>query len=223
MTIKTSGILCILLNFMLLNSFASSLKDPKKQPGKPILTYLSNLENEVLEELNLARTEPKNYADFLVAYSAYYVGREVHEPGKTILLTREGRNAVYEAIKFLKSQKPLQQLTASRGMCKGANDMVRMQETTSQTGHQGRDGSTFAERISRYGSWTGSCAENIDYGNNNARRIVMALIIDDGVSNRGHRKSIFEPAFRKVGVSFGEHKAYNYMCVIEYAVGYTEK
>ena len=51
----------------------------------------------------------------------------------------------------------------------------------------------------------------------------MALIVDDGVASRGHRMSIFEPRFRKAGVSFGSHKAYNYMCVIEFAVGYTEK
>ena len=185
--------------------------------------YLSGLEREVIDELNLARTQPKVYAEFLAEYSSLFIGHEVHEPGKTIIITQEGRNAVNEAIRFLKNQKPLARLTPSRGMSKGAGDMVRMQESTTQTGHQGRDGSTFAERISRYGTWNGSCSENIDYGNNSARRIVMALIVDDGVRSRGHRMSIFEPRFVKAGVSFGRHKTYSYMCVIEYAVGYTEK
>lgn len=185
--------------------------------------YLSILERDVIAELNLARSKPKVYADFLTSYGDLFRGREVHEAGKTILLTKEGKGAVNEAIRFLRNQKPLSVLTASKGMSKGANDMVRMQEATSQIGHKGIDGSTFAERISRYGTWSGLCSENIDYGNNTARRIVMALIIDDGVSNRGHRKSIFEPGFTRVGVSFGGHKTYGYMCVIEYAISYTEK
>jgi len=185
--------------------------------------YLSALEREVINELNLARTQPKVYADFLASYSNFFVGNELHEPGKTILVTREGKSAVNEAIRFLRNQKPLGALTASKGMSKGANDMVRMQGATTETGHKGRDGSTFSERINRYGTWSGSSSENIDYGNNSARRIVMALLIDDGVKNRGHRKSIFEPGFKRVGVAFGSHKTYNYMCVIEYAVVYAEK
>ncbi len=194
---------------------------PMQDNPEPV--YLSNLEREVISELNLARSKPGVYADFLTLYAAQFTGKEFHESGKPILLTKEGKAAVIEAIKFLRNQKPLNGLTASKGMSKGANDMVKMQETTSQVGHNGIDGSTFAERISRYGTWSGLCSENIDYGNNVARRIVMALIIDDGVSSRGHRKSIFEPGFRRVGVSFGGHKTYGYMCVIEYAVSYTEK
>ncbi|HEY3390684.1 MAG TPA: CAP domain-containing protein [Prolixibacteraceae bacterium] len=184
---------------------------------------MSDLESEVVSELNFARMQPSEYADYLIAYSELFVGRELRERGEVTVLTNEGVRAVNEAIRFLRSQKPLPYLTASNGMSKGALDMVRMQETTTQIGHKGRDGSTFADRISRYGTWEGSCSENIDYGNNTARRIVMALIIDDGVSNRGHRKSIFNPGFKRVGVACGQHQKFRYMCVIEFAVGYTEK
>ena len=214
-----------ILLFLFLSLISFKIRDNNRKSSKNDTEpqYLSNLEREVIEELNLARSHPKVYADFLASYADLFIGREVHESGKTILLTKEGKEAVIEAIKFLRKQAPLGILKASIGMSKGAGDMVRMQETTSQIGHKGRDGSTFAERISRYGTWSGLCSENIDYGNNVARRIVMALIIDDGVGSRGHRKSIFEPGFKRVGVSFGSHKTYNYMCVIEYAIGYTEK
>jgi uncharacterized protein YkwD len=210
-------IFCLSASFPVHGNFS---KTPNKE-AEPV--SLTPLEREVVAELNLARTQPKVYAEFLAVYSTYFVGKELHEPGMTILLTKEGKGAVNEAIKFLKSQKSMAVLTPSKGMSKGAGDMVRMQEITSQTGHKGIDGSSFTERISRYGTWSGLCSENIDYGNNNARRIVMALIIDDGVSSRGHRKSIFEPSFRRVGVAFGSHRTYTYMCVIEYAVSYAEK
>lgn len=209
------------LNILLILIYPCSLN------GFPIVevksNYLTDLERQVVAELNIARSQPKKYIEFLNAYSKHFVGSELHEPGETILLTYEGEGAVNEAIRFLKNQKALSKLMASKGMSRAAEDMVRMQETTSQIGHKGRDGSIFSERISRYGIWNSLCSENIDYGNNSARRIVMALIIDDGVRSRGHRKSIFEPRFKRVGVSFGRHRRYDYMCVIELAVSYIEK
>jgi len=220
---KFTNYLFILILFITLSSFAlpnnyKGLTDREDQFG-----YLSDLERKVVDELNFARMQPSEYADYLIEYSKLFEGRELRERGEVTILTREGRSAVNEAIRFLRNQKPLPYLIASKGMSQAAVDMVRMQETTSQIGHKGRDGSTFAERISRYGTWDGSCSENIDYGNNTARRIVMALIIDDGVSNRGHRKSIYNPVFKRVGVACGQHQRYQYMCVIEFAVRYTEK
>jgi hypothetical protein len=220
---KIKNYLFILLIFNTIAISGYSFESSRIPIGDDRSAYLSDLERDVVEELNLARMHPVIYADYLIAYSKLFVGRELREQGETTVMTNEGRSAVNEAINFLKNQKSLTLLTASPGMSKGAGDMVRMQETTSQIGHVGRDGSKFSDRISRYGTWEGSCSENIDYGNNTARKIVMALIIDDGVSNRGHRKSIFTPGFSRVGVACGVHQAFRYMCVIEYAVSYHEK
>jgi len=219
---KFKNYLLIILIFNSFVTFASSRNLKGSSERQDNASYLSELERDVVDELNFARTHPSDYSVYLIEYSKLFVGRELREDGETTILTKEGKSAVNEAIRFLRNQKPLSYLIASKGMSKGAEDMVSMQETTTQIGHNGRDGSTFAERISRYGKWDGSCSENIDYGNNKARRIVMALIIDDGVSNRGHRKSIFNPVFKRVGVSCGQHQKYQYMCVIEYAVRYTE-
>lgn len=185
--------------------------------------YLSELEQEVIAELNLARTQPQTYAKFLEQYSRLFVGREVHEYGEIPIVTAEGKRAVDEAVQFLKRQKTLSPLTPSKGMSQAAADMVKMQGKTTQTGHKGRDGSSFHDRLNRHGTWMRSCSENIDYGYNNARKIIMALIIDDGVKNRGHRKSLFTAPFKKVGVACGDHRKYKYMCVIELAQDYQEK
>jgi uncharacterized protein YkwD len=220
---KYKNYLFILLIFITISTLGYSVTSGSSTSGDDKSGYLSDLEREVVEELNLARTHPDKYAGYLTAYSKLFVGKELREPGEITIMTEEGRSAVTEAISFLKKQKSLSLLTASPGMSKAASDMVRMQETTSQTGHVGKDGSKFSDRLSRYGTWGGSCGENIDYGNNTARKIVMSLIVDDGVSNRGHRTSIFTPGFRRVGVACGVHQKFRYMCVIEYAGSYSEK
>jgi uncharacterized protein YkwD len=211
----------LLFNTLITIGSPNNFKNTSAKEDK--FSYLSPLEREVVDELNFARMQPSEYADYLVSYSKMFIGRELHERGEITVLTKEGVSAVNEAIRFLQNQKSMPYLTASEGMSKAAEDMVRMQGTTTQIGHKGRDGSTFADRISRYGIWDGACSENIDYGNNRARRIVMALIIDDGVSNRGHRKSIFSPGLQRVGVACGEHQRFQYMCVIELAARYSEK
>lgn len=220
---KALNILIIFLLFSIISAFSLSAKSDNSPKREDRPGYLSDLEHDVVTELNLARLHPEIYADFLTQYSRLFVGRELYEPGEITIMTKEGRSAVNEAIRFLKIQKPLTTLTASKGMSRAAADMVRMQETTNSTGHIGSDRSTFYERISRYGAWSGSCSENIDYGYNSARRIVMALIIDDGVRNRGHRKSIFDQNFQRVGVACGQHRTFNYMCVIELAQSYDER
>jgi uncharacterized protein YkwD len=60
-------------------------------------------------------------------------------------------------------------------------------------------------RIAKYGTFTGSIAENIAYGTTGGRKIVLALIIDDGVASRGHRANIFNANLLFLGAYTGSH------------------
>jgi len=211
-----SSIILLILLFSPLVGTPRSSANEKANP-------LSPLENAVVDEINKARTAPKDYASLLEQYKKYYDKKLLKLPGETPILTKEGAKAVVEAIRFLHSAKSISPLTPSKGMSSGARDHVKDQGKSGFTQHKGSDGSQVWDRVNRYGTWEKSIAENITCGSDKARNIVAFLIVDDGVSNRGHRKDIFNPDFRVIGVAFGSHTAYRTICVITFAGGYKEK
>ena len=111
-------------------------------------------------------------------------------------------------------------LKPADGLCKATEYLSKDQQKKGGIGHIASDGSAPVNRIMRYGEWNICIAENIDYGSFDPRQIVISLLIDDGVPDRGHRKNILDPCFQFVGVSFGNHPTYQSMCVMDFAGDY---
>ena len=210
------------LMILLILLFNPIFGSPQSRSGEEA-KFLSPLENSVVREINMARTAPKDYASLLEQCRKYYNKKILRLPGKTPILTKEGVRAVVEAIRFLHSLQPLPPLIPSEGMSLGARDHVKDQGSAGSSQHKGSDGSQPSDRVNRYGTWENSIGENISYGSNQARDIVMGLIIDDGVPSRGHRKNIFNSNFNVIGVACGPHPVYRTVCVITFAGGYKEK
>ncbi|MCP5102037.1 MAG: CAP domain-containing protein [bacterium] len=187
------------------------------------LDFLSSIEKKVIAELNRARTNPARYARYLEDFKRFYVGKYIKIAGRTSIVTQEGAPAVTEAIEFLKKTTPLPPLAVSRGLSAAAKAHVEDQGPTGLLSHTGSDNSSPLDRILRFGEPEGAWGENIDYGEDSARRVVMQLIIDDGIPDRGHRGKIFQADFGVVGVGFGVHRSYGTMCVMDFAASYTEK
>ena len=171
----------------------------------------------VIREMNLARQNPALYATYLEDLRAHFNGTFLVLPGRTRIYTKEGLGAVDEAIRFLKAASPQQSLVLSPGMCKSAADHCA-EQAGGAIGHGNP-----ASRLKRYGSWSASWGENISYGKNTAREVVMALIIDDGLPARKHRKNIFNPNFNYAGAAFGPHARYRSVCSIDFAGHYAER
>jgi uncharacterized protein YkwD len=179
----------------------------------------------VLAELNRARTDPARFATELEARLQHFRGYIYRRPGAEIgTRTVEGQSAVREAVRVLRATRPVPPLRLSAGMSAGAADHVRDHGRTGATGHSGSDRSTPASRISRYGRWFGLVSENIQYGHGtSAHDVVAELLIDDGVTDRGHRRNALDPNIRVAGVACGPHATYGQMCVIVHARDYAER
>jgi len=186
--------------------------------------FMTQMEQEVLDEMNLARADPQKYAGFVEEFKKYYDGNRLVIPGrKKALVTNEGIPAVDEAITFLRNQKPLPSFTSARGLCLAAKDHANDLATKGMSGHLGSDGSLPNARVDRYGDWEGSIGETVFYEVSPARQIVISLIIDDGTPNRGHRRNIFDPNYKVAGVSIVESPTNGAKCVVDYVGGFKEK
>lgn len=186
--------------------------------------YLSPIEKEIVEEINLFRSNPAKYAEnFIAPLSVYYENKVLHYPGDKSIMTQEGVSALHECVKVLKQASPLPLMLASKGLSLAAKDHQKDQAKTGKTGHTGSDRSGMKERIERYGEWQVRIAENIAYGNSTARQVLIFLLIDDGVRSRGHRTNLLHPVYKTVGVAFGEHPIYQSMCVMDFAGGMIDK
>ena len=176
----------------------------------------------VIHEMNLARQTPALYATFIQELRGKMSGNVLVLPGHTRIRTKEGTAALDEAIQFLRTAQPQAPLMLSPGMCRAAADHCADQ-AAGGFGHEGRDRSHAGDRIARYGMFSGGWGENISYGKSSARDVVLALIIDDGLPGRKHRKNIFNPSFNFAGAAFGRHAKFGTVCSMDFAGGYAER
>jgi uncharacterized protein YkwD len=184
---------------------------------------LPAFENELLAEINFARTRPQEYAAFLEQLRPGFKGKKFQLTGGLEVASQEGTAALDEAISFLKSAQPLAPLGASRGMTLGASAHVTDQGAKGLFGHKGTDGSLCDQRLARFGRLVGAVGENLSYGKYTARQRVVTWLIDDGFASRGHRLSIFNKDYKLAGLSCGDHAQRTTMCVVTFAAGFAEK
>jgi uncharacterized protein YkwD len=218
--------------FLLLSRFISQDKPIfQEEENWPVelntaknVVYLSFLEKQVILELNKVRSNPKQYAvDYLEDLRTAYSGKLYTYPGQDPVKSQEGILPLEECIQILRKTAPMPFMIPAEGLAKAARDLVADQQKHGGIGHITRNGSTPQKRIEKYGIWDICSAEDITYGSFDARQIVIALLIDDGVSDRAHRKNILNPCFRFAGVSNGTHPSYLSMCAIDYAGDYKTK
>lgn len=196
----------------------------KAQDGIAKPDYLTQIEFDVLKELNKARTNPQQYSQFLEKFGARYIDEYIYmsPTNRARFRLQEGRRALQEAVRALYFSSPMNALSPSKGLTAAADTHVTDLSVSGITGHYGTNGTDPFQRMEQFGEWKVSAGECIQFGFNTAEEAVAMLIIDDGVADRGHRQNILNPEFHVVGISHGPHRVYRNMTVIDFAGGFQE-
>lgn len=161
-------------------------------------TYMTSEEKEVIFLCNLARLNPKLFAE---TYLQQYVD-SMNLPKNSSV------NSLFSTLKKSKKtgallpQKDLYEVAQSHAENSGKKGTVGHQNVTAR----------FKKMAPRYSE----TAENCDYGNDKALDIVMSLLIDEGVADRGHRENILDKNLKSVGVAIREHKKFDFTCVMDF-------
>lgn len=207
-------------------------KSSKSQSSSETLSSTKNLDftainKEVFEELNKVRTNPQSLISRIQFIIDHMKGNAYYPPNSRIGLNyKEGSKVLHETIEFLKTQPKVKPMKFNQQLSKAAEMHCKDQSQTGSTGHISQDGKTKpADRMNNAVSgykWKVTCGENIMYGRENGRDFVAALIIDDGVKSRGHRKNMFSTEYSAVGIASSTHPVYRTMCVLDFAADFVK-
>ena len=222
MKVRLFRLLALCCAFGLIVSFPGSDSSRSQTQKTMTGTSVSPAEQELLNEINLARANPAKYAAYLEGLKPFFKGKEYQPTGHQALITQEGWAAVEEAIRFMHAAKPVAPLDLSSGLNIAAQAHVKDQGGSGGTGHKGTNMSLVEERVKPYGSWQGAIGENLSYGNESARERVLTWLIDDGVASRGHRKRLLSSDYRVGGLACGAHREWGTMCCLTLAGAFTD-
>lgn len=163
---------------------------------------------EVIEYFNMARTNPKKFAEIIKEIKTYFKGKILRLPGSSVgIMTKEGADAFEEAANFLeKEAKPVCELKYNTGLAHIAQDVV--EEAQKADDLNTLDDLDMDKIFDKYGRFTGSFSRAMDFGSKDPRMVVVNLVVSDGDKNRGQREGIFNGDLKEIGVWTGKEKTY---------------
>ena len=156
-------------------------------PSSTNATYMSADEIAMLDEINLVRSNPAGYVSYVQQY------RRDIQSGKTF---GSSLPVIDELIAELRRTPALSVLQPAPCIYEAARKHGLDQKARGYTSHDGSDGSWPWDRVKRECSQMTDGNENLVGGLPDVRESVILLLVDDGISSRGHRKTLLEPKWR---------------------------
>ncbi|MEO1258124.1 MAG: LysM peptidoglycan-binding domain-containing protein [Bacteroidota bacterium] len=169
------------------NSAANSSATPALIT-KAAARYMTADEIEMVNEINLVRSNPIGYIKYIEAYK-----REI-QAGRGF----GSVDACNELIAELRRTPPMSILQPTECIYRAAKKHGLDQKSTGSTDHVGTDGSYPWDRVRKECPEMRDGNENIAGGPSSVREILMTLLIDDGIANRGHRRTLLDGTWKYV-------------------------
>lgn len=161
--------------------------------------YLGEEEKKVVLFMNMARHDGPLFAETFL--QAYIGDNQMEMTGYVRSLFRD-----------LKKTSGLVPLRIEEDLTSVARGHAVKMGESGRTGHQ-----DFNKRFDPLmGHPYNHVGENCSYGYAQAIDIVLSLLIDEGISDKGHRNNILNGDFNSVGVAIRPHKNYRVNCVIDF-------
>jgi uncharacterized protein YkwD len=221
MKVRMVGLAALCCALTLIISFSNSHKSRSQTTKTSLSNGLSQAEQDLLTEINLARAKPTLYASYLEELKPLFNGKQYTPAGQAALMTEEGWSAAEDAIKFLRAAKPQGPLSPSDGLRLAAEAQCTDQSRTGATGHKSAGG-LIEDRVKPFGTWQGGIGENLSYGDESARERVLTWLIDDGFASRGHRTRLLSGDYKVAGIACSSHPEFGKMCALTLAGGFID-
>ena len=179
-------------------------KENNEKGSEEELIIYSKFIQEVISEINFARTKPSEYAAKLERISSTLSGRKV-KVGKSTMKLKEGAAIFDETIQYLLNIGQMEPLELCEGLSESANELLSILII-----QEGVDMSDFnldiydlEHRLDHFGVYFGEFSELIDYGSFDPEFVVVNFLLSDGDETRNDRHTVMNPLMKYCGITSG--------------------
>lgn len=170
---------------------SGSGNDDSKTSSKAASAYpfMVQTEMDMVNEINLVRSNPAAYVKYIEEYIAKLRKRERY--GTAV-------QSANELIRELKDTPRLSNLEPVECLYEAAKNHGQDRLRAGSSNHKGTDGSWPWDRVKRSCLQMSDGNENLVGGPQDVREAVILLLVDDGISSRGHRRTLLDPKWQHV-------------------------
>ena len=180
-------------------SAAATENTSASNEGGNAFSKMSLEEMKMVAEINFVRTRPKEYVKHIEAFKKEKIAQNRMDWAATC----------DELIKELNNMPPVSKLEPSNCVYEAAKKHGIEQKATNSIDHEGKNGSLPWDRVRQTCPDMATGGENLVSGSRDIRNSVILLLVDHGISSRGHRKTMLDKDWKYVACyNLGEFGPY---------------